>query len=176
MLTDFITAFSNLDWPAFRQLWVQDPVVFFSSLAVNPTGERVEGSVAFEAAWHRQFDLICDSAAKRGITKPPFQKIDVKDVRVDFLAPTVAVMTFHVGPRGAVLARRMFVIVKTPVGWKISHVTASNLSLAAPSCHDYNPMTSLVETREDSFSLEWLNKLSRPVGQGCQDANRVNAA
>jgi hypothetical protein len=46
--------------------------VFFSSL-VNPTGKRTEDAAGFEEAWRRQFGLIRDNAATRGVTKAPFQ-------------------------------------------------------------------------------------------------------
>ena len=51
-------------------------------------------------------------------------------MRVDFPAPTVAVVTFHLGPSSTnILSRRMFVVAKTGDGWKITHLHASNLAL-----------------------------------------------
>lgn len=130
LMADFLKAFNNLDWPAFRECWIDKPVVFYPSVAPNSTGRRTEDLAGFESAWRRQFDLIHDAAAKRGVTEPPFQNIEPKDVRVDFPAPTVAVVTFHLGPNNSVLGRRMFVVVKTADGWKITHLHASNLTLA----------------------------------------------
>src|ERR1700678_4588092 len=112
VLTDFLTAFNNLDWPAFRQCWADDPVVFYPSTVPSPTGKRTEGTAAPEAAWRRQFDLQRDIAAKRGVTKAPFQNIQPQDVRIDFPAPTIAVVTFHLGRSETSIARRMFVIAK----------------------------------------------------------------
>ena len=129
VLNDFLTAFNNLDWPAFRQCWVDDPVVFYPSTVPNPSGKRTENSAEFEAAWRRQFDLAHETAAKRGVTKAPFQNIQPQDVRVDFPVPTVAVVTFHLGRSETSVGRRMFVIAKTGSGWKITHLHASNLSL-----------------------------------------------
>jgi ketosteroid isomerase-like protein len=129
VLTDFLTAFNNLDWPAFRQCWADEPVVFYPSTVPNPSGKRTENSADFEAAWRRQFDLQRDIAAKRGVTKAPFQNIQPQDVRVDFPAPTVAVVTFHLGRSETSVGRRMFVMAKTGSGWKITHLHASNLSL-----------------------------------------------
>jgi ketosteroid isomerase-like protein len=85
LMADFLKAFHNLDWPAFRKCWVDNPVVFLN--------------------------------------------IEPKDIRVDFPAPTIAVVTFHLGPTNGALGRRMFVIAKTSGGWKITHLHASNLSL-----------------------------------------------
>jgi hypothetical protein len=132
LMADFLMAFDNLDWPAFRQCWAANPVVFFPSL-VNPAGKRTEDAAGFEEVWRRQFGLIRDNAATRGVTKAPFQNIQPKDMRIDFPAPSVAVATFHLGPNNNVLGRRMFVIVKTVEGWKITHLHASNLSLSSPN-------------------------------------------
>lgn len=132
LMADFLKAFNNLDWPAFRKCWVDNPVVFHPSPAYNPTGKRIDDLPSFEASWRLVFDAIRGGAQKRGVTGPPFQNLEPKDLRVDFPAPTVAVVTFHlVGPSGTnVLGRRMFVAAKTGSGWKITHLHASNLSLA----------------------------------------------
>src|SRR5580658_5775981 len=81
LMDNFLTAFKNLDWPAFRQCWVSNPVVFFPSL-VQPTGKRTEDAAAFEEVWHRQFDQIRESAANRGVTKAPFQQLQPADLRI----------------------------------------------------------------------------------------------
>jgi len=98
-MADFVKAFDNLDWPAFRKCWAEHPVVFYPSTAPSSTGKRTDEPAAFEAAWRHQFDLIRDAAAKRGVTEAPFQDIQPKDVRVDFPATDVAVVTFHLGPK-----------------------------------------------------------------------------
>ena len=127
-MSNFLTAFNNLDWPAFRQCWADNPVVFFPSL-LEPTGKRIENAAKFEEDWHRQFDLIRQGAASRGVTKAPFQRLEPNDLRIDFPAPSVAVVTFHLGPGRNGLGRRMLVVAKTDAGWKITHLHASNLSL-----------------------------------------------
>jgi ketosteroid isomerase-like protein len=130
LIADFLKAFNNLDWAAFRKCWVDNPVVFFPSAAANPTGKRIDDLPSFDATWRRQFDLIRENAQRRGVTGPPFQNLAPKDLRIDFPAPTVAVVTFHLGPsQNNSLGRRMFVVAKTPDGWKITHLHASNLSL-----------------------------------------------
>jgi|ERR1700722_3318349 hypothetical protein len=129
LMADFLKAFNNLDWPAFRKCWVDNPVVFYPSVAPNPTGKRIDDPPGFDTAWRRQFDLMRESATSRGVTEPPFLNIEPKDIRVDFPAPTIAVVTFHLGPTNGALGRRMFVIAKTSGGWRITHLHASNLSL-----------------------------------------------
>ena len=128
LMDNFLTAFNNLDWPAFRQCWADDPVVFFPS-PVGPGGRRIDNPEAFESVWRRQFDQIREGAASRGVTKAPFQQLQPKDLRIDFPAASVAVVTFHLGPGRNGLGRRMFVIAKTDAGWKITHLHASNLSI-----------------------------------------------
>ena len=132
LMGDFLTAFNNLDWQAFRRCWVANPVVFFPAL-VEPTGRPTEDAAAFEDVWHRQFELIRNNAARRGVTKAPFQDIQPKDLRIDFPSPSVAVVTFHLRHNNNVLGRRMFVLAKTEAGWKITHLHASNLSLSPPN-------------------------------------------
>ncbi len=129
LMATFLKAFNDLDWPAFRRCWVDNPVLFHPSVAQNPSGRRVDDVPGFESSWKRQFDLMREAAAKRGVNSPPFANIEAKDLRVDFPAATVAVVTFHLGPNGKVLGRRMFVVAKTDGGWKITHLHASNLAL-----------------------------------------------
>jgi ketosteroid isomerase-like protein len=132
LMADFLTALNNLDWQAFRQCWVASPVVFFPAL-VQPTGRQTEDAVEFEDVWHRQFELMRNNAARRGVTKAPFQDSQPKDLRIDFPSPSVAVVTFHLVHNKNVLGRRMFVLAKTEAGWKITHLHASNLSLSPPN-------------------------------------------
>jgi len=131
LMADFVTAFNNLDWPAFRELWIEDPVVFHPILDYNPTGKRVEGAVEFEKSWQAVFDAGRKFAASRGVTKAPFINTQPQDLRIDILAATVAVVTFHLPGPGA-MGRRMFVAVKTDKGWKFSHLHASTISLTPP--------------------------------------------
>ena len=97
----------------------------------EPDGEKTEAVAGFESSWHHQFEIMRQNAAKRGTTSPPFANIQPKDLRVDLVAPTVAVVTFHLGSGVTSIGRRMFVVVKTGEGWKISHLHASNLALTA---------------------------------------------
>jgi hypothetical protein len=131
LMADFLTAFDNLDWPAFRKLWIEDPIVFQPLLEYNPTGKRVEGAVEFEKSWQEVFDAGRKFSASRGVTKAPYMNIQPQDLRIDILAPTVAVVTFHL-PSPDAMGRRMFVAVKTDNGWKISHLHASTISLTPP--------------------------------------------
>ena len=128
LLGNFLKAFDRLDWPAFRECFVAQPVVFFPS-TIQPNGKRVDDGPGFDEVWHRQFDSIRQDAATRGVTSAPFMDLKPTNLRIDFPAPTVAVVTFHLGPNNRVLSRRMFVVAQTEAGWKITHLHASNLPL-----------------------------------------------
>jgi ketosteroid isomerase-like protein len=126
LIAEFLRAFNDLDWPAFKKCGSNQPVVFYPAADPQPTGRRTDEWTDFEAAWDRHFRAVRQTTAKRGVMHPPFQSIEPKDLRIDFPAPTVAVVTFHLGPDSRILGRRMFVIVKRADGWKITHLHASN--------------------------------------------------
>jgi hypothetical protein len=132
LMVNFVTAFENLDWPAFRQCWVENPVVFFPALDMRPGGMRTDNASEFNSAWQRVFDEARQNMTKSGVRKAPFFQINPEDLRIDFPAPTVAVVTFHLHG-GTGIGRRMFVVVKTAAGWKISHLHASSMALAPPN-------------------------------------------
>ncbi len=131
LMGEFLKAFNDLDWPAFQKCWSDEPVVFYPSALPQPTGRRTDERKQFEAAWARQFRAMHEAAARRGVTHAPFQNIQPKDMRIDFPAPTVAVVTFHLGPDNGTLGRRTFVLAKSANGWKITHLHASNFALSS---------------------------------------------
>ncbi len=122
-MSRFLTAFDNLDWPAFRDCFSESPTVFFP---FPQAAQRAEGE-AFDKTWRSFFDSARKQAAGRGKTAPPFMEIKPKDMRIDRVTDEVAVVTFHLGtePR---LNRRTFVLQKFPNGWKIVHLHASYLT------------------------------------------------
>jgi ketosteroid isomerase-like protein len=128
LMTAFITALQNLDWPAFRECWAEKPVMY------GPENSTRDEGPTFESAWKEQFQRMREAAAARGATGAPYTKIDPQDMRIDFPTPTVAVVTFHLAnssrtsPRGAVTGRRMLVVVKTAMGWKITHMNNSDVA------------------------------------------------
>ena len=128
-MTRFITSFQNLDWSAFRTCWVEHPVLF--APVPGPHGEvaRADTTAAFEAFWQDQFRRSRENAATRGVTTQPYFKIEPKDTRIDYLSPTVAVVTFHLTGSSLYLGRRMFVLALNGTEWRITHLHASNLDL-----------------------------------------------
>ena len=128
LMAGFLTALQNLDWPALRECWAENPVMYSPENAT-----RIDGP-SFESTWRLQFSRMREAAAARGITNAPYTKIDPQDMRIDFPGPTVAVVTFHLtnairtSPRGPVVGRRMFVVAKTASGWRITHLNNSDVA------------------------------------------------
>lgn len=125
----FLSAFQDLDWPAFRKCWADRPVIFHPSTAVYPAGSRIDDPETFDAVWKSFFETVRKSATQRGISTPPFMKLEPRDLRTDFPSPDIAVVTFHLRSTASSLGRRMFVVARTAAGWRITHLHASNLSL-----------------------------------------------
>ena len=121
LMAAFIGALQNLDWPAFRQCWADNPVLYG-----NADTTRREGA-SFESEWRMGFQQMREAAAARGVTSAPYVKVDPEDMRIDFPSPTVAVVTFHLTSLNR-LRRRMFVAAKTGSGWKITHLDVSDIS------------------------------------------------
>jgi len=128
LVTAFITALQNLDWPAFRECWAEKPVMY------GPESSTRNEGPAFDSTWKEQFQRMREAAAARGITAAPYTKIDPEDMRIDFPTLTVAVVTFHLAnssrtsARAAVTGRRMFVVARTAMGWKITHMNNSDVT------------------------------------------------
>jgi len=127
LITGFITALQNLDWPAFRECWAENPVVYGPESAARSEGP------SFESGWLFQFQRMREAAVARGVTSAPYT-IDPQDLRIDFPDPTVAVVTFHLtnatrtSSRGPIVGRRMFVVARTASGWKITHLNNSDVA------------------------------------------------
>jgi hypothetical protein len=120
LMAAFITALQNLDFPALRECWVDNPVMYGPTAAT-----RVDGS-AFDSNWQMQLQQLRQAAAGRGVTTAPYMKVEPQDMRVDFPSSTVAVVTFHLTDNNR-LRRRMFVAAKTASGWKLTYLDISNL-------------------------------------------------
>ena len=123
-ISTFVKALRNLDWPTFLDCWAANPVMF------GADGLRIDTRAEFESVWRRGFDRMRADAAARGVTSPPYVPLLPRDVRVDFVGPGVAVVTWHHGPEEAGIRRRMFVLSKSTGAWKITHLHASDVSPA----------------------------------------------
>jgi ketosteroid isomerase-like protein len=122
-LANFLRAFGNLDWDAFRLTFSDDATVFY------PRGfpERADGRVEFEKTFKVVFDQI-----RGGKTCAPYIAIQPKGLRVQSFG-NVAIATFHLDDRAGFVNRRTIVLNKTKAGWKIVHLHASEVSTAHAS-------------------------------------------
>ena len=110
-LATFIGAFNALDRAEVEACFVDYPTVF-----------DAYGGYRRDGFWHERFDMW--RGERPG---PPHQDLQPRDVEVQTLGE-VAVATFHLEHRQETLGRRTVVLVRTPAGWKIAHLHASNMS------------------------------------------------
>jgi ketosteroid isomerase-like protein len=116
-LADFIRAFDNLEWDAFRTAFADDATVFY------PRGFplRATGRAQFESNFRVVFEQI-----RNGRTQGPYMDLRPKDLHLQ-LMEDVAIATFHLDDRPGFLNRRTIVLHKTSSGWKIVHLHASEV-------------------------------------------------
>lgn len=120
----FLSAIANADWDSFRKFWSDDATMY----APGPTDAvRIEGIEALQRVWQRQFDLMRGAALDRGVKRPPFVTLVARDLRVDHLAPDVAVVSFHLDDDGR-MRRRTLVVARRGSQWRITHLHASDLA------------------------------------------------
>ena len=119
-LSQFLRAFENLDWDAFRASFDDDATAFF------PTPEppqRFEGRISVDAQFRQVFSAI-RAAAPGG---PPFHRLVPENLRIEAIGADAAIATFHLRNELRI-ARRTIVFKRTAGGWRIAHLHASNVS------------------------------------------------
>jgi ketosteroid isomerase-like protein len=117
----FLVSFENLDWERFRTAFADDATVFFP---VPEPPQRYTGRAEVEAQFRKVFAAIRESS---GRTAPPFHDLDPVDLRIEFPAGDVAVVTFRLENEQRI-ARRSLVMRRDPAGWRIVHLHASNVA------------------------------------------------
>ena len=124
-LGGFLTAFDNLDWPAFRGFFAPDATMFHPAA---PNQKRIDSPGEFEKAWLGVFARIRKTS---GRSAPPYMNLQPQDVMIRILSPDIALVTFHLTDAN-ILSRRTIVFRHDAGGWKIVHLHASNLPLSSP--------------------------------------------
>jgi ketosteroid isomerase-like protein len=117
-LAKFVEAFDNLDWESFRLAFDDNATVFYP----RAIPDRATGRPEFERSFKVVFEQI-----RNGRTTPPYMDIQPKDMKIQMFG-NVAIATFHLDDRPGFLNRRTIVLNKTPVGWKIVHLHASEVA------------------------------------------------
>ena len=116
--TNFVTAFNNFDWTAFRASFTDDATMFYPFWS-QP--RRIKGRQEIESAWLTIFPEFVDTSNTRKL------QISPKDINIQFYKNT-AIVTFHLGDGVKSLSRRTLIMVKKKRDWKIAHLHASSVS------------------------------------------------
>ena len=116
----FLSAFENLDLPAFMRCFASDATVFFP---VPEPPERVVGREAIQDRFQRVFNGIRQSAA----SGPPYHRLVPEKTQIQILGPTAALVSFELHNTERI-ARRTLVLQKSQGQWLIEHLHASNVS------------------------------------------------
>ena len=116
--TNFVTAFNNFNWTAFRESFTDDATIFYPFWN---QAKRVKGRQEIETTWLTIFPEFIDSANTRKL------QISPKDIDIKLYRQT-AIVTFHLGDGVNSLSRRTLIMVKRKRDWKIAHLHASSVS------------------------------------------------
>jgi ketosteroid isomerase-like protein len=118
-LDRFMTAFNNLDGPAFVEMFDDDATIFYPSPPNAPI--RATGRREFEPAWQRVFQGIRGSRVTA-----PFMDLRPERLHVQMLTD-VAVVTFELHDLPGVTGRRTLILHRDHGVWRIAHLHASNV-------------------------------------------------
>jgi len=119
-LTQFVTAFKNLDMPEFSSFFADDVTVFFPPSAKTPA--RVNGKKKVMDVFKSFFEKVRASKPR-----PPYLDISPKNLSIK-LYGNIAIATFELDDPGA-LSRRTLVFRKTGDRYYIIHLHASLIAL-----------------------------------------------
>ena len=117
-VSQFLSAFENLDMPAFSACFSDEATVFFPS---PEPPFRVIGRSAVQ----RQFEHVFAGIRKSAASGPPYHRLDPHDVLIQALDLKTAIVSFHL-INAERTARRTLVLVKSQGNWRILHLHASN--------------------------------------------------
>jgi ketosteroid isomerase-like protein len=121
MLSEFVVAFDNLDWEKFRAAFADDATVFYP----REFPRRAVGRAEFEKAFKLVFEQI-----RAGRSVGPFMDIQPREMEIQ-IAGEIAIATFHLDDKPHFVNRRTMVLRRTPNGWKIIHLHASEVQVNA---------------------------------------------
>lgn len=121
----FITAFNNLDMPAFLDRFAEDATIVHPPAAPPRTfPTRLQGKQEIQRTFQVVFDLIRSSS---GRAAAPYQDLQPRDLLVQQY-DRFAVLTFHLGAERRI-GRRTLVLRRIGSDWKIVHLHASTFEL-----------------------------------------------
>lgn len=120
-LRRFLTAFENLDWPAFRAAFSDSATVFHPAPGM---AERVAGAIGIDSTFRAVFADVRAHATGG----PPYHRLVPMDLRIQPLSGGLALVTFHL--RNAERLARRTVLFRREGGrrGRIWHLHASNIA------------------------------------------------
>ena len=123
-MRQFLTAFNNLDMPAFLDCFEAEATVFHPPSAPPRTfPTRIRGRQEIQRTFEVVFAQIRTVSGK---TAPPFQDLQPQDLEVQRF-DAAAVVTFHLGT-DVTRSRRTLVLHLAGGHWRIAHLHASTFN------------------------------------------------
>ena len=116
--TNFVIAFNNFNWRAFKTSFTDDATIFYPFWN---QARRVKGRQEMEATWLTIFPEFIDTANTKKL------QINPKNIDIQLYRQT-AIVTFHLGDGVNSLSRRTLIMVKKKRDWKIVHLHASSVT------------------------------------------------
>ena len=130
----FVRALTHADISALERSFATDATLF---MPFEEFPRRLEGITAIRDAFAPYF-----SDLRASDREPPYFRLEPRDISVRKLGDGVAVVTFHLRelPQSATdgpvrFSRRTFVVKRCGSEWRIAHLHASNVTVAAPALH-----------------------------------------
>ena len=124
----FITAFNNLDMPAFLDRFSDDATIVHPPSGPPRTfPKRVQGKQEIQRTFQMVFDQIRTGSK---LTTGPFMNLQPRDLLIQQY-DGFAVLTFHLGSE-TVTGRRTLVYRRIANDWKIVHLHASTFDITRP--------------------------------------------
>jgi len=120
-VSDFLTAFENLDWERFRSCFRDDACVFHPDFE---RASRVCGRDEVEASFKKVFDEI-RAESPNG---PPYMSLKAERLKVQIVNANAAIVSFELRNSHRI-ARRTLFLVRDDGEWRIVHLHASNLKI-----------------------------------------------
>lgn len=117
-VNNFVTAFNNFNWAAFRESFTDDATIFYPYWT---QARRIQGRQEIEKAWLNIFPEFVDINNSRKL------QISPKDIELQLYQQN-AIVTFHLGDGLNSLSRRTLLMIKEKGSWKIAHLHASSVT------------------------------------------------
>jgi ketosteroid isomerase-like protein len=117
-VNNFVTAFNNFNWAAFRESFTDDATMFHPYWS---QAKRIQGRQEIEKAWLNIFPEFVDINNSRKL------QISPKDIHLQLYQEN-AIVTFHLGDGLNSLSRRTLLMTKEKGSWKIAHLHASSVT------------------------------------------------